>query len=64
MPKPRRGWISLYAAAFVLMLISAVVFVVASLGRLESVSLLRVSAWISGAAIVLAVASVLAPRRG
>lgn len=63
-PKPRRGWISLYAAAFVLMLISAVVFVVASLGRLESVSLLRVSAWISGAAIVLAVASVLAPRRG
>ena len=63
-PKPFRGWISLYAAAFVLMLTSGVVFVVASLGKLESIRLLRASAWISAAAIVLAVASVVAPRRG
>jgi hypothetical protein len=63
-PKPRRGWISLYAVAFVLMLASAIVFAAASLGKLESLRLLRVSAWISAAAIVLAVASVLAPRRG
>jgi hypothetical protein len=63
-PKPRRGWVSLYAVAFALLLASGVVFVVASLGKLESIRLLQVSAWISVAAIVLAVASVLAPRRG
>lgn len=62
-PKPRRGWVSLYAVAFVLMLAAGAVFVAASLGRLESLGLLRVSAWLSGAAIVVAVASVLVPRR-
>ena len=55
---------SLYAAAFTLMLAAGAVLVIASLGRLESLRLLRVSAWLSVAAIVVAVASVALPRRG
>lgn len=62
-PKLRRGWVSLYAGAFALMLTAGAVFVVASLGRLESIRLLWVSAWLSVAAIVVALASMLAPRR-
>ncbi|MGH2635160.1 MAG: hypothetical protein ACRDHU_03325 [Actinomycetota bacterium] len=54
---------SLYATAFVLMLAAGAIFVVASLGNLESIGLLRISAWCSAAAIVVALASVLAPRR-
>ncbi len=62
-PKPRRGWVSLYAAAFALMLVAGVLFVVASLGRLESLRLLRVSAAFSVAAVVVSVLSVLLPAR-
>jgi hypothetical protein len=62
-PKLRRGWVGLYAIAFALMLAAGGLFVVASLGKLESLRLLRVSAGFSVAAIAVAIASVLAPRR-
>jgi len=63
-PKRRRGWVSLYAAAFALMLVAAVALMVSSLGSLRSIGLLRVSSLLSLLAVGLAVASVLVPRRG
>jgi hypothetical protein len=65
-PRPRRGWVSLYAAAFALLLVAAVIVAVAAVvGRFtpESLRLLRISMWVSSAAIVAAVASVVLPRR-
>ncbi len=62
-PRPRRGWVSLYAAAFALLLGAGAVFAFATFGQLESLRLLRVSAWLSGAAIVAALVSVVVPRR-
>ena len=61
----RRGWISLHAAAFALVLVSGLLVVLASLRKLDEsgLSLLRASWWVSGAAIVVAVASVLVPQR-
>jgi hypothetical protein len=55
--------VSLYAVAFALLLVAGAFFVAASLGHLESLRLLRVSAVVSGAAIALAIASVVLPRR-
>lgn len=62
-PATRRGWVSLYAAAFVLMLVAAVALMASSLGSLRSIGLLWISSTLSLAAAALAVASVLAPRR-
>lgn len=62
-PRLHRGWVSLYAGAFALMLTAGAVLVAASLGRLESIRLLWVSAWLSGGAIAVALASVLVTRR-
>jgi hypothetical protein len=63
-PRTTRGWLSLYLAAFVLMLVAGAVLTVATLGgRLESLRLLRLSAGLSIAAIVVAVLSVVLPRR-
>jgi hypothetical protein len=62
-PGRKRGWVSLYAVAFVLMAVAGGLVVASFLGRLESIRLLWASAWISGAAIVVAAASVLVPRR-
>jgi hypothetical protein len=65
-PRPRRGWVSLYAAAFVLLLVAAVIVALATVvGRFtpESLRLLRLSMWVSSAGIVAAVASVLVVRR-
>jgi hypothetical protein len=62
-PTRQRGWVSLYAVAFGLMALAGGLFVASFLGRLESIRLLWASVWVSAAAIVLAVASVLAPRR-
>jgi hypothetical protein len=56
--------VSLYAAAFVLLLAAGAVFAFATFGQLESLRLLRVSAGFSVAAIVAALASVVLPRRG
>ncbi len=65
-PKPRRGWPTLYALAFALMIVSGVLVVVGGLQRLDeqSLRLLRISYGFSVAAIVVAVASVLVSRRG
>jgi hypothetical protein len=63
-PRTTRGWLSLYVVAFVLMLVAGIVLTVATLGgRLESLRLLRVSAGLSIAAIVVAALSVVLPKR-
>ena len=59
----RRGWVSLYAVAFGLMLAAGIALVASSLGSLRSIGLLWVSASLSTAAIVIAVVGVLVPRR-
>jgi hypothetical protein len=59
----RRGWVSLYAAAFVLVLAAGISISASSLGKFRSIGLLRVSAGLSIAAMVLAVVAVVLPRR-
>lgn len=59
----RRGWVSLYAIAFALLLAAGVALAASSLGSLRSIGLLHLSAGLSAAAIVVAVVSVLLPRR-
>ena len=61
--KPPRGWVTLYAVAFVLMLVAGLLIAVAGRSFLESTTPLLVSAIFSGVAIVLAVLSVVLPRR-
>jgi hypothetical protein len=61
--EPRRGWTSLYAVSFVVLLAAGVTLTVATLGSLNSLRLLRVSAVLSILAIVIAVVSVVLPRR-
>ena len=63
MEQTRRGRISLYAVAFALMAAAAIALVTSSLGSLRSIGLLWLSSALSVAAIVVAVASVLVPRR-
>ena len=58
----QRGWVRVYAIAFVLMAVAGGLFVASFLGRLESIRLLWASAGVSVAAIVVAAVSVLAPR--
>ena len=60
--KPPRGWVTLYAAAFVLMLVAGLLIAVAGRSFLESTTPLLASAVCSGVAIVLAVLSVVLPR--
>ena len=62
-PKARRGWISVYAVAFALMVAAAIALVASSLGSLRSISLLWFSSALSLTAIAAAVASVFVPRR-
>src|SRR4029450_6941319 len=61
---PGKGWVSLYAAAFALMLVAAIALMASSLGSLRSIGLLWISSALSLLAAGLAVASVLVPRRG
>lgn len=61
--KPPRGWVTLYAVAFVLVLVAGSLIAVAGSSFLESTTPLLVSALCSGIAIVLAVLSVVLPRR-
>ena len=61
-PSPR-GWMSLYAVAFFLMLAAAAVLAVAARSFLNDRSALWFSIGLSAGAIVVAVASVLLPRR-
>jgi hypothetical protein len=62
-PRPARGRIEWYAVAFALMIASAVVLVITSLGSLSSLRLLWVSAGLSVLAIALSLVSVVVPRR-
>jgi hypothetical protein len=62
-PARRRGWVSLYAMAFGLMLGAGAAIAISSLGTLRSLGLLRLSIGLSIAAIVVAVVAVLLPRR-
>jgi len=64
MDEPRRGWVSLYAAAFAVMLAAAIALMASSLGSLRSIGLLWISSALSLLAAGLAVASILVPRRG
>jgi len=59
----RRGWLSLYAVAFALLIAAGAAIIASSLGSLRSLGLLWLSVWLSGAAIAVAVASALLPRR-
>lgn len=61
--KRARGWVSLYALAFVLMLGSAACMAVAARDFLSNLTLLRASAVLSAAATLIAVLSVALPRR-
>jgi uncharacterized membrane protein len=58
-----RGWLSLYAVAFALMLAAGVALAASSLGTLRSIGLLWLSAVLSVLAIALALVSVFLPRR-
>ncbi len=58
----RRGWVSLYAIAFTLMLAAGLAIAVAGRSFLESTTPLVVSIALSGVAIVLAILSVVLPR--
>jgi len=60
---PRRGWVSLYAVAFMLLVGAGVALVASSAGALRSIGLLWLSALLSAAAIVAAVVAVVLPRR-
>jgi hypothetical protein len=61
---PRRGWVSLYAVAFALMIVAAIALMASSLGSLRSIRLLWISSALSLVAAGLAVVSVVVPRRG
>ena len=61
--KTRRGWLSVYAGAFAIMLGAGVALAASSLGTLRSIGLLWVSAVLSILAIALALVSVFLPRR-
>ena len=62
-PKARRGWASLYALAFLLMLMAAGSLVLEVRGFLASTRLLWISTALSALAIALAILSVVLPRR-
>ena len=63
MTRPR-GSLLAFAVAFALMAAAGVCVVIAGVGTLENLGLLRVAWFLSGAAIVAAIASVLIPGRG
>lgn len=62
-PRRSRGWVSVYAMAFLLLLGAGVAIAASAEGLLESTRLLWVSTALSGLAIVVAIASVVLPRR-
>ena len=58
-----RGWVSLYALAFVLLIGAGTAIAASAVSLLESTGLLWVSAALSVLAIVVAIVSVVLPRR-
>ncbi|MGZ4148658.1 MAG: hypothetical protein ACXVQJ_01325 [Actinomycetota bacterium] len=59
-----RGWISLYLAAFVLLLVSGLSVALAARSLLQSLAPLYISIALSVVAAILAVVAVLLPKRG
>ena len=62
-PTKIRGWVSLYALAFALLVGAGVALVASAAGFLESTKLLWVSTALSAAAIAVAIIGVALPRR-
>jgi hypothetical protein len=62
--KTPRGWTTLYAVAFVVMLVAGLLLAIAARGFLDNLTLLWLSAGLSLGAIVLAVLALVMPRRG
>ena len=62
--KTPRGWTTLYAVAFAVMLVAGLLLAIAARGFLDNLTLLWVSAGLSLGAIVLAVLALVLPRRG
>ena len=64
-PAPRRprGWVSLYAVAFLLLVGAGAAIAASAAGLLESTRLLWTSTALSGLAILVAIVSVALPRR-
>ena len=62
-PHRPRGWVSLYAVAFLLLLGAGAAIAVSAAGLLESTRLLWTSTALSGLAILVAIVSVALPRR-
>ena len=62
--KTPRGWTTLYAVAFVVMLVAGLLLAIAARGFLDNLTLLWVSAGLSLGTIVLAVLALVLPRRG
>jgi hypothetical protein len=60
--KPR-GWVSLYALAFLLMAAAGAALVISAKHFLSNIDLLWISAGLSGAAILVSIVGVLLPRR-
>jgi hypothetical protein len=58
-----RGWVSLYALAFGLLVGAGTAITLSAVGLLESTRLLWTSTVLSGLAIVVAIVSVVLPRR-
>ena len=58
-----RGWVSLYALAFLLLLGAGASFAASAASLLASTRLLWASSVLSGLAIVVAIVSVVLPRR-
>lgn len=63
MTERRTASVGLYATAFGLMLAAGAVLVAAAIGSLTSFALMWLSSGLSAAAILVAAASVLLPRR-
>jgi hypothetical protein len=63
MPRPPRGWVSLYALSFLLLVGAGVAFAASASGLLASSRLQWTSTALSALAIVVAIASVVLPRR-
>jgi hypothetical protein len=61
--KTPRGWLTLYAVAFVVMLVAGALLGIAARGFLTNTGLLLISSALSALALVLAVVAVVVPRR-
>ena len=62
-PIAQRGWLTLYAVAFVTMLVAGALLGIAARGFLTNTGLLLLSSGLSALAIVLSIVAVVVPRR-